>query len=81
MSNEDVQQKVLTEFGIEPGQIYLDNDKRMTGRRLKVLSVASKPGKAACSSCDIHGRCFGPTAWISFKRLSTKRLFTRIENP
>jgi hypothetical protein len=68
------------DFGIEPGQVYLDNDKRMQGRRLKVLSVAGqKPGRAACSSCDITGRCFGPTAWISFKRLASKRLFTKVE--
>lgn len=64
---------------IEPGQIYLDNDKRSTyARRIKVLDVNSKPGKAKCSTCNSNGSLIGNTLWIKFERLANKRLYTRI---
>lgn len=78
MDKEAIEQKVETEFGVKPGYVYFDNDKRMTGRRIKVLGVTLKPGKASCAACDQTGRVIGHTVWVSFKRLATKRLFTRI---
>lgn len=78
MDKEAIEQKVETDFGIKPGQVYLDNDKRMEGRRVKVLGVTLKPDKASCAACDQTGRVMGHTVWISFKRLSTKLLFTRV---
>src|SRR5262249_51118352 len=82
MNGEEVERHVLETYGIAPGQIYLDNDPRETGRRIKVLGVKTKATKASCATCDRDGRTLGSkTLWISFKRLSTKRLYTRIENP
>lgn len=80
-AKEALEAEIRAKYGVAVGHVYLDNDKRMTGRRIKVLGVTLKPGKASCSNSDIHGRCFGPTVWISFKRLATKRLFTKVENP
>lgn len=79
MERDEKAAKVFAEFGIEVDQIYLDNDKREHGRRIRVLSVTSKPGKAACASCDREGRNLGKTLWIQFKRLSTKRLYTHVD--
>jgi hypothetical protein len=78
MDKEAIEQKVEADFGIKPGQVYLDNDKRMTGRLIKVLGVTLKPGRASCAACDQTGRAIGHTVWVSFKRLATKRLFTRV---
>lgn len=63
------------------GQVYIDNDARENGRRLTVLGVATKPGKATCAFTTPEGRVVGKTTYISFKRLATKRLFTLIEYP
>jgi hypothetical protein len=82
MSNDDkdaLERQVLEAHGVAPGQVYLDNDKREKGlRRIKVLGVTLKPGKASCANCDRDGRNLGRTLWISFERLANKRLYTRI---
>jgi hypothetical protein len=70
-----VETNVRATYGIAVDQIYQDNDKRES-RRVRVLSVQSRPGKAACASCDPQGGHLGRTVWISFVRLSNKRFFT-----
>lgn len=68
------------QYGIEVGQVYFDNDPREKGtRRVRVLGLDTKPGKATCATCDVHGKPIGHTLYISLRRLATKRLFTRIE--
>jgi len=78
IDREALERKVLETYGIAPDQIYLDNDRRMTGRRVKVLGVTTKTNKASCSTCRIDGKLVGSTLWIKFERLANKRLFTRI---
>lgn len=79
MSAATTEQEVLTRYGIAPNQIYVDNDKREAGRRLKVVSVyGKKPGKAACVPCDQNGNMItSRSTWISFERLANKKFFTR----
>lgn len=70
--------KILKAHNVAVGQVYMDNDPRENGRKLTVLGVATKPGKATCAFTH-QGRVVGKTTYISFKRLATKRLFTLIE--
>ncbi len=65
-------QRIKAQYKVEVGQIYLDNDKREQGmRRIRVLSVVSKEGKACCANCDRDGRQLGKTLWIRFDRLAS----------
>lgn len=75
MTRETVEQHVLKTYGIQTNQIYQDTNKRNGFRKLIVLSVASKPGKAACATCDENGYNRGRTLWIQFTRLSDKSLY------
>lgn len=80
MDKAQIEASVWEQFKVRPGQVYLDNDRRMAGRRVKIHGVTLKEGKASGQTCASNGRCFGNTVWISFKRLATKRLFTLIED-
>lgn len=83
MNKEELEKYIKDTYGIEFNQVYLDRDKRMSSgnRRLRVVGVCDKEGKATCERYfGEQWKSEGPVTFISFKRLSNKKLFTKLDN-
>ena len=79
MNKEETEAEIFSKYGIAPRQIYQDNDKRESHRRIMILGVTAKDGKASVASCDGQGGHWGKTSWIRFDRLNSKA-FTKISD-
>jgi len=77
MEKEQLEAQIMAQYGVAVDQIYADNDKREVGRKIRVLGVTTKPGKASCASCTADGSHLGRTLWIRFDRLNSKA-YTRV---
>jgi hypothetical protein len=76
--------KRLNTDSIKEGDIFLDQDPRMPGRRLKVTSVfhpVGGHGGAYLVCVDRRGsKLPGKVVRIRLDRLATPRLFTKVED-
>lgn len=82
MDKEQYEKEVKEKYGIEVNQVYLDRDKRMYNgnRKVRVVGLCTKDGKATCEHYFSTGyRSFVTPTYISFKRLSNKKLFTKLD--
>jgi len=82
MDKEQLEQQIKETYGIEVNQVYLDRDKRMYSgnRKIRVVGVCFKEGKATCEHyIDSQWKSGLPVTYISFKRLSNKKLFTKLD--